>query len=744
MKHGKTALMSAAAASALIWAQVGVAHAQTSEAPAVAAPNDAPGGVVDAGEIVVTAQKREQRLQDVPSSVSVISAGALEEKGATGLADLTKAVSGLQIIGGAGPGTGKPTIRGISSGTDRVALVGIYLDDVPFSSGSPRTSAVVGRSLAFDPAFADIERIEVLKGPQSTLYGASTVGGLIKYVSKRPDPSQFEGSARVGASQTDGGGAGYTTRLSVNVPLGDGIAVRTSAFYRQNPGYVTEISRGIDDADRSTARGVRASLLIKSGDLENILTGFLQDIRGREASDVFLTRPSLDFLNGSQSFASPIRQYQRYKYRSISNTTTLKLPFATITNVASYNGVFSRQLADYSVLTGATPDRFAQAFQPNNNKRLSDEFRIASNPGRFEWLLGLWYTRETFRSFNTFRATDGTGALVPAGDPLDNLYNLNNTAEFKEWAVFGNATYHLTPELEATVGMRYSKNHHDFTAVGFGLLGASFNSYPTEDSSKDYLATISYKPNATMTIYARAASGYRPGGPNNFLPASYAAGAPLSFKSDKLWNYEAGIKGSLFDRLVTYEASVYHMNWSDVQVSQSFPLAGGGSDVGVGNAGKAKSDGAEVSITAQPSDQVSFGVNASYNHARITVDAPRVGAVSGDALPYAPEFAANVFADFRPRITDSINGLLGATYTFRGSQKAGFRNSPTPDTLSSYGTLDLRAGLEWDRYRLDFTVDNVTNADDVTFVYGSNYKGGPLSGYTLRPRTFGLALEVKF
>jgi len=749
MNHGKLGLLSAAATTALMWGQV--AHAQTqapaktSEAPSAApAQSSPPADAPEYGDIVVTAQKREQKLQDVPSSISVVSAAALEEKGATGLADLTKSVSGLQIIGGATPGTGKPTIRGISSGTDRVALVGIYLDDVPFTSGSPRTSAVVGRALAFDPAFADIERIEVLKGPQSTLYGASTVGGLIKYVSKRPDPTQFEGSARVGASMIDGGGGGFNTRLSVNVPLTSNMAIRASAFYREDPGYVTEVSRSEQDANRGTAKGLRASLLFESGDFENILTGFIQDIRTRETSDVFLTKPTLDFLYGEPAFSSPIRQSQHYKYHSISNTSTLKLPFATITNVASYNGVFSTQLADYSVLTGAAANRYAQAYEPNSNKRLSDEFRVASTPGQFEWLAGLWYTREKFRSFNVFRGTDQTGTVLPTTDPLYNLYNLNNLATFQEWAVFGNATYHLTPELEATVGVRYSKDTHDFSAVGFGVISNTVASFPTRDSSVDYLATVTFKPTSTMTLYLRAASGFRPGGPNNFVQSSIAAGAPPSFKADKLWNYEAGIKGSLFDRRLSYEVAVYHMDWTDIQVNQTFPLAGGGSDSGVANAGKAKSDGAEMSITAQPTDQVSFGVNASYNNARITVNAPKVGAVAGNPLPYAPKFSSNVFADFRPHITDSIDGLLGATYTFRGDQKAGFQNASTPYTLPSYGTLDLRAGLKWDRYRLDFTVDNVTNSDALTYVNVLNYKGGPLAGYTLRPRTYGMALEVKF
>jgi iron complex outermembrane receptor protein len=745
MKHGKLGPLCAAATAALVSGQMGVAHAQVpvaSSAPPPPANASAPP-TEGSGDIIVTAQKRRQRLQDVPSSVSVVSATALEQKGGSGLADLTKSVSGLQLIGGSTPGTGKPTIRGISSGADRVALVGIYLDDVAFTSGSPRTTAVDGRALAFDPAFADIDHIEVLKGPQSTLYGASTVGGLIKYVSKLPDPTHFEGSARVGGSQIDGGGGGYSTRLSVNIPISDNMAVRASAFYRNDPGYVTEISRGNKDANQGTAKGFRASLLYQSGDFQNVLTGFVQQIHSNGSSDVFLT-PSLSLLNNEPSFSSPIRQDQNYKYVLVANTSTLKLPFATITNVASYNGVFSRQVADYSVLTGDTPDRYARAYEPNNNKRLSDEFRVASTPGRFEWLLGAYYTHEHLRSFNTFRGTDENGTVLPSSDPLFNLYNLNNLATFQEYAVFGNATYHLTSKLEATVGVRYSKDKDDFSAIGFGLISNSVAGFPTNDSNVDYLATISYKPSSSMTLYARAASGFRPGGPNNFVQSSIAAGAPPSFKADKLWNYEAGIKGSLLDRHVNYEAAVYHMDWTDIQVTQSFPLAGGGSDTGVANAGKAKSDGAEASITAQPSDQLSFGVNASYNHARVTANAPNVGAVSGDPLPYAPKFSTNLFADYRPHITDNINGLIGATYTFRGRQKAGFENSPTPQTLPHYNTLDLRAGLEWDRYRVDFTVDNVTNSHAITYVNNLNYKGGPLGGYTLRPRTYGLAVEVKF
>ncbi len=747
MKQTKRAMLNAVAGVALLVGEADVAWAQT----APVEPPSSTGAANTTGDIVVTAQKRVQRLQDVPSAVSVLSADALEAKGASGLGDLAKEVSGLQLLGGSTAGTGKPTIRGISSGTDRVALVGIYLDDVPFTSESPRTTAEAPRSLAFDPAFADIERIEVLKGPQSTLYGASTVGGLIKYVSKEPDTTQLEGSARVGATGIDGGGDGFNTRLSVNVPLSDNFAIRASAFYRADPGWVDEVSPSGSDkknVNNTTTKGLRASLLLKSGDLKNVLTGLVQNIRSDGSSNVFLTGPSLGLLYGKPAYASPIDQYQHYTYRSVSDTATLKLPFATITNVAAYNQVVSAQAEDFSVainlLAPKTTNRATVAFLPTNNKRVSDEFRVAGTAGRFEWLVGLWYTRETFKSNNRFRGTDGTGAILPAADPLYNVYNLDNTASINEWAAFGDATYHLTPKLEATIGIRYSSDHQDFNAVGSGDVGDQVNSFPTKDSSTDYLATVTYKPSSTTSLYLRAASAYRPGGPNNFLPSSYALGAPHSFGADKLWNYEAGAKGSLFDRRVSYEVSVYHMVWTNVQVNQLFVLAGGATDSGIANAGKAKSDGAELSISAHPSDTLSFGVNPSYNNARITVNAPGVGALAGNQLPYAPKFSSSVFVDYTPHLTSKIDGVIGASYNYRTRSKAGFEQSRNPYTIHAYGTLDLKAGLVWDRYRLDFTVDNVTNSQAVTFAAPVNYYNAPLAGFTLRPRIYAMSIEVKF
>jgi outer membrane receptor protein involved in Fe transport len=364
-----------------------------SRAPAAGAPDD--------GEIIVTAQKREQRLQDVPSSIVAISTAKLEAQGGDQLADLVKVVPGLVLIGGGAPGTGKPIIRGISSGNDRVSLVGLYVDDTPFTPSSPRAIAA---DQSFDPALADIERVEVLKGPQSTLYGASTMGGLIKYITKKPNLAGFEASGRFGASQVDGGDAGYNVRLSANAPIvADRIGLRVSAFYRRDGGYVDDVYKKDNNINDSSIKGVRASLLIKvNEDIETIFTGLVQSIHNDAVNYVFLDRPSLAFTFGKLALSSPIDTQDDFRFHSLANTTTVDLPFGKFSNAISYAGFFSDVVVDGGAFVpsvGGGPNNSAVQELHRRSKRITDEARLTSSPGRFEWMLGAFYTNDPVGEF---------------------------------------------------------------------------------------------------------------------------------------------------------------------------------------------------------------------------------------------------------------------------------------------------------------------------------------------------------
>lgn len=700
--------------------------------------------IANLGEIVVTAQKREERLQDVPSSIEVLSGAKLQEQGAEQLSDYVKQVPGLNIIGAAGPGQGEIVMRGISTGVDTSSLVGLYLDDVPFTPSSNRAFTT---GLSFDPDLGDIKRIEVLEGPQSTLYGASAMGGLVKFVTEQPEFDNFAGTFRVQGSQVDGGGTGYGVRGSVNVPVvPDTIGIRASAFYRKDPGYVDNAYYGQKGVNSARVKGSRISLRVKFSDaLETTLSGFLQNIDSDGQNLVYLNPTTLKPTLAGLSYSSTINQPNTLVYRSLSDTTTFVAPFATLTNIASYAHIVNDNYIDLGAYTGFIPE-FASApagtgisyEQNSHSTRYTDELRLTSTAGKFEWLLGGFYTTEKDVVPNNGRGADSTGRILPPSSPYYNVYTYLNTAYFRETAAFGDLTYHMTDQLEGTVGARYSRNNQTFTLVTDGLLGVINQHSVSSDSAVTYLATVTYKPQPYLTVYARAASAYRPGGGNGLNSIELAAGVPQSFGPDKLWNYEAGIKGSVWENRVKFSADVFHMHWIDVQLSENVQ-----GFIAIVNGASAKSDGAEASVEIVPFKRLTLSLKAAYTNAKITANVPSIGAHDGDPLPYSAKVSGAAVMDYRFADLNGISPRAGLTYSYHGSQNTGYSDGVSY-TLPSFDSLDLRAGFDWSNYSLIARVDNVTNKFGVTSALPTYAPGFPFGGTVVRPRTFGLSLEGRF
>jgi outer membrane receptor protein involved in Fe transport len=704
-------------------------------------------------EIIVTAQKRSEKLQDVPASVQVLSGVKLEEEGVVQLSDYAKLVPGLTLTGASAPGQGKVTLRGIASGTGSSPLVGVYLDDVPMTPSSPNSDATGGACcrVAFDPDLADIERIEVLEGPQSTLYGASSMGGVLKFVTKQPDLTNFGGSIRIDGSKLDGGGAGYGVRGTVNIPVvTDTIGLRASAFYRDDPGFVDNDFNGVKNVNHDSVKGVRLALRVKfTDDLETTLNGLVQNIDTFGPNLVYLNPQTLRPALGGLAYSSPFNQGTSVENRTLGDTTTLNLHFATLTNIASYAETVAHVNLDDSIYLAfvppfsAPPGIFMPALFNAQSRRFSDELRLVSSPGNVEWLLGGFYTHENDPDSAVMRGTDSAGVTLPSSSPYYNFFNYNNTSIFNEKAVFGDLTYHLTDRLEGTVGMRYSVNDQSFNAVDSGLLVGGVTAGlagASRDSAETYLGTVTYKPTSNTSLYLRAASAYRPGGPNVVSAQLVAAaGAPPTFGPDRLWNYEAGINGSLWNQRITYSVRVYHMDWTDIQLNV---LIHGVSVVA--NASSAKSDGMEASLQLAPIDGLTVSLNGAYSNAKLTSDisAP-VNAVKGDPLPFAPKTAAAAVLDYRLADFNGVVPRAGFTAAYHGSERTAFTTS-AGYTLPSYATLDLRGGIDWSRYSLIARIDNVANRYALTDVEPNNATGTPLGGIVIKPRTFGISLMALF
>jgi outer membrane receptor protein involved in Fe transport len=619
-------------------------------------------------------------------------------------------------------------------------LAGIYLDDVPFSPSSPNSDS---NGYLFDPDLADIERIEVLEGPQSTLYGASSMGGVLKFVTKQPDLNALSAIVRVDGSQVDAGGTGYGARGSANIPIiTDKMALRASAFYRDDPGFVDNDFYGTKNVNHDSVKGARISLRVQfTDDLATTLSGFAQNVDNFAHDSAYLIPQTLRPVPGRLAYSSVFNQSGSIENRSLSDTTTLNLHFATLVNVASYAGVTAiRDNADLTPFEGfAVPPGFLVSTPATfRSRRFSDELRLVSSPGKIEWLLGGFYTHERDPDDIYFNGTDAAGVTLPPSSPYLNVFTYHNTSIFNEKAIFGDVTYHFTERLQGTVGMRYSHDDQSFNEWDDGIIdgGTLFTTVgSSKDSAETYLATVAYKPTSEMSVYLRAASAYRPGGPNIVDATGLALGAPATFGSDKLWNYEAGIKGSWAQR-ITYSLALYYMDWKNIQLNIFFP----GYGTEVANASSAKSDGVEASLELAPIDGLTINLSAAYIDAKLTspINDAIIGSPSGDRLPYSPRVAAASLLDYRWAALNGVVPRAGLTYAYHGSEVTVF----TPKgghTLPSYATLDLRGGIDWSRYSVIVRIDNITNEFGLIDAGGS-----PLNGIVIKPRTFGLSFSARF
>lgn len=710
-------------------------------------------------EVIVTAQKRSEKEQDVPMSLHVLSADALQDQGLVDLTDYAKVTPGLAILGaGAGtsqPGLGFLAIRGIATGADSTALVGQYLDDVPFTV----SSSVPGNTqMILDPDIGDIDHIEVLGGPQGTLYGASSMGGVIKYVTKQPDLTSAFGSVRTEGSHVNDGGTGYGVRATGNVPLiTDSIGLRASFFYREDPGFVDNTATNEKNWNFARVWGGNASILFKVSDnLQTVVSGLTQRTyspSGLSGSSSILDPSTLGLV--SRSLYAPLRNDARVTYQSIADTTTWQTELATLTNVLSYAHVEQPDYIDFSVFTrflpGAPAGSGALLLNQTTSNRTTEELRLASVPGRFEWLVGGFATREIDVNLESNHLTSGTGQIVAPSDPNYNVYSYRGDFRYTELAAFGNLTYHLTDQIGATVGMRYSHSSQPWGDIQSGVLAGGTTSEASgsfSGSANTFLGTVTYKPNENTSVYLRAASGYRPGASIALNPIEVAAGLPDKYDSDHIWDYEAGVKGNLWGQRLNYSVDAFRMIWTDCQLTASYKGFGI-----LSNVGSARSDGVEASVEAVPAEGLTVAAKGAYIDARVTADVPLINATDGAALPYSPKTSAAVLADYQIPTASEVKASFGLTYAYHSSVKTGFvvaGGALGPGTgvysLPGYATLDLRAGISWNRYRLTGTVVNVTNRFAV--VSGAGYRIEPSSmefqGNVLQPRTLRLALEARF
>jgi iron complex outermembrane recepter protein len=694
-------------------------------------------GLEELEEILVTAQKRIERLQDVPVPVTALNAESLNNSNQLRLQDYYVKVPGLSFVSLADADSPSLTIRGITTGSTANPTVGIVVDDVPIGSSTRQGGGFSPPDV--DPS--DLTRVEVLRGPQGTLYGASSLGGLLKFVTVDPSVAGVSGLLQGGlTSVRNGDDVGYNLRGAINMPLTDAFAVRASGYTRRDPGYVDDPVQGREGINETDADGGRLSALWRPSENLSLKLSALYQERDRQGTDEIFEQPGMGEFEQAELRGTGYYRRQTQAYSAVLNA---RLGNAALTSASGYG------IDQFEVNLDLTPFfgpfvaqplfGVAGASQPAQAQttKASQELRLTMPLGeRVDWLLGLFYTHEDIR-----QPADFVGVDPDTGEQAGSFLRNRVVGQFDEYAVFSDVTFKFTDRFDIQIGGRSSWNEQSSISRWTGPLApAFFPGPPQAGDSKDnpftYLVTPRFKVYDDLMVYARFASGYRPGGPNTACTGS----VPCEFDADTTENYELGVKGSFFDRKLSLDASVYYIDWQDVQM-QLVDVVGF-----FDNAGKARSRGVELALETRPLEGLTISGWVAWNDAELT-EVPTtslVVAAPGDQLPYTSPVSGNLSLEQEFALTDSISGFAGFSASYVDDRKGAFRaGSPIRQDFSNYTQLDLHAGARFDTWTVNAFVNNVTDKrgvltgglDKIVYQTAFNY---------IQPRTFGLSLSKEF
>lgn len=696
-------------------------------------------------QIIVTAQKREESLLEVPVPVTAVAATALADQSKYRIQDYYSKVPGLSISSSELAPT--VAIRGIIAGAGGNPTTGIILDDMPLGSATSLGGGYFAPEL--DPN--DLQRIEVLRGPQGTLYGASSIGGLLKYVTAEPSIKAFTGRIQAGLNGVEQGGMGYNLSGRVNIPVSETAAITVSGFSRHEAGYIDNVSLGGDkDINETDIHGGRiAAVLRPSDDLKIKLAALYQknDVGGfayitthlTDDLDVSLGDLEQGFIPNSGGNTRTFKAYTAQVDYSIGN-----FDFVSITGFSDSNFT---DILDYSILFGdpESSTGAALSFDDSTTEKFTQEFRLTTSFGEnVDLLFGAYFGRE-----------DSPWDSIVYNVNLDGSRNsLNGTllwnTSLDEDAVFSNLSIQLTDKFDVQIGARYAEIDQSYEEVdNFYVDNEVIFTDITPDSTFSdevltYLFTPRYKFSEDVMVYFRLASGYRPGGINSALSSGQPTANPYS--PDETKNFEFGLKGRALNRTLIYDLSIYHIDWTDVQIlltdSENF--------LGYfANGGDSESQGIELAIEYSATSQLSLSGWITVSDAKITDDlsgdARGVGndrGASGSRLPYSSEVSASIAATYEFNIGD-YDAAIGGDVSYVGDRVGDFLTYDGERAhYDSYTELNLSAGLTSKDWTFSFYVNNIS--DKRGLVGGGAGTTVERSFQVIQPRTVGLSVSKSF
>lgn len=749
------------------------------------------------GDIVVTALKRKTTVQETPIAITAVTGAALANANITDTYQLTRVVPGLVIRESANGGA-RVTLRNIQAAGE--PTVGLYYDEVPLV-GPVGVNNDAGGSNP-DVRLFDVERVEALRGPQGTLYGSASMAGTVRLIFAKPNLTDYAGAFEGRLTTIDGGGVGYEANAMVNAPIAsDLIGMRFVGFYRHRGGWIDNSLRGLQDINDSESYGGRAMLRIRpSSDLTIDAQAYIQRYDGfvnnwlygttagalatkydarwptnhRNSDDLDLFSASANYDLGFASLVGTISHQRRFLSYTSDASEFFVLNQANAARCRTYFSLASTatcsatQLEQYR--TYALSQTPSAAFSEQETKSDTQELRLSSD-GRtaFNWTLGVFHSDRNADIHSDVTLSDAASGevifpqtVVPriangvVVAPATVIFRRTIQDRLEQTAGYVDASYDITPALSVTAGARY----YDYskTVTGQGVIGniiiGSGTAPRATSIASDNGWVFKFGANLKLTrdvlLYGTASQGFRPGGVNQVIGLPDAYGP---YSSDSLWNYEAGIKTSWFDRALTFNLDVYQIDWSNIQISGQTNAQSTGSTFSfISNAGDARIRGIEVEAAASPWRGLSLRASGSYNDAKLTTD--QVSAIltasgkKGDAVPNVPRWTAQGSVEYVQPVGDGlqVSGQVNAGYT-----------GPTWNTfahtnrylqfLPGYTEVGARIGLDREAggWSIALFGNNLLNNVGLTSKgTGTLFGTGNIRSISLMPRTLGLELRKKF
>ena len=742
--------------------------------------------------VKVTAQKRKEDPAKVAMSISAVTGAQLQAEHIRDITDLTRAVPNISFTaasgnGGAGPGTSNIEIRGISS-TAGAATVGVYLGDTPVTVGNVYTMGNV------EPKFFDIDRVEVLRGPQATLYGASSMGGTIKFVPNEPDLKEREFTTYTEASSTKGGSANYAANVVANLPLiPDELALRIGVQAQHTGGYIDQVDGAgavlANNINKISDQELRAALKWKPTRALTITPSvYWQRI---DAKDIAAFNLELPLYQAQKQIREPSKDtllspsvtinWDLGAFDLTSATSYFERKFDRTQNGSAYN---SYSLSTFLTSTedgGKAPPELIEAiaglpsavYLNNQVRQVSQEFRLASRPydaavSPWTWLAGTYFSRQhtnVVENDPIFGVTDlfkqfgfdiADPELLPDARPgqfpNDNSFAGAFHYREKQTSIFGEINYYFAPTVHATVGARYLKADTTLEQRNGNYLAGAGNNSGAATSSHAFTPkyALTWEVSPTNTVYTSIAKGFRLGGNNIFVPpttcgpdleANGLEAGPPDYKPDSLWSYEVGSKSRFLNNRLSINADVFYVKWKNIQQGVYLPTCAYTYNA---NAGDATSKGFEFDIKAKPMPGLTLSASGGYVKAELSndqgIENGVVGAVAGAQIQGVPKYNAAVNAVYNFSAWDKPAFVM-AGMQWVGSSKGSLDPEQTDHDRPSYHTTDFSAGMTFDRYAFSVFVKNAFDTDTII---QHPQVASIVQGYRLAPRSIGVTLATKF